>query len=30
MAGSHRAVVTGDAGAFTDPDGFVWESAALG
>ena len=26
--GSHRLVVGGDAGAFTDPDGFVWESAA--
>jgi uncharacterized glyoxalase superfamily protein PhnB len=29
-SGSHRVVVTGDAGAFTDPDGFVWESAGLG
>jgi predicted lactoylglutathione lyase len=27
-AGSHRIVVGGDLGAFTDPDGFVWESAA--
>lgn len=26
--GSHRVVLLGDAGAFTDPDGFVWESAA--
>ena len=25
-SGSHRLVVTGDAGAFTDPDGFVWEA----
>jgi predicted lactoylglutathione lyase len=25
-SGSHRVAVTGDAGAFTDPDGFVWES----
>ena len=24
--GSHRIVVRGDVGAFTDPDGFVWES----
>jgi catechol 2,3-dioxygenase-like lactoylglutathione lyase family enzyme len=23
--GSHRLVIGGDAGAFTDPDGFVWE-----
>jgi predicted lactoylglutathione lyase len=23
--GSHRIVVSGDAGSFTDPDGFVWE-----
>ncbi len=23
--GSHRIVIGGDAGAFTDPDGFVWE-----
>jgi len=27
-SGSHRVVVTGSAGAFTDPDGFVWESGA--
>lgn len=25
-SGSHRVVLTGDLGAFTDPDGFVWES----
>jgi hypothetical protein len=25
-SGSHRLVVLGDAGTFTDPDGFVWES----
>lgn len=25
--GSHRIVVTGGAGSFTDPDGFVWEDA---
>jgi hypothetical protein len=24
----HRLVIGGDAGAFTDPDGFVWETAA--
>ncbi|WP_424217565.1 glyoxalase (plasmid) [Streptomyces sp. BI20] len=24
--GSHRVVLAGDLGAFTDPDGFVWES----
>lgn len=23
--GSHRLTITGDAGTFTDPDGFVWE-----
>jgi predicted lactoylglutathione lyase len=27
-SGSHRLGVTGDAGAFTDPDGFVWEDTA--
>lgn len=27
-AGSHRVVVAGDAGGFTDPDGFIWEVAA--
>ncbi|KAB1987485.1 VOC family protein [Streptomyces triticiradicis] len=26
--GSHRIVLGGTAGAFTDPDGFVWEAAA--
>ncbi|MEU2180487.1 glyoxalase [Streptomyces thermolilacinus] len=26
--GSHRVVLGGTAGSFTDPDGFVWESAA--
>jgi hypothetical protein len=25
--GSHRLVIAGDAGAFTDPDGFAWEAA---
>jgi predicted lactoylglutathione lyase len=25
--GSHRIVVSGDAGAFADPDGFAWEAA---
>jgi hypothetical protein len=24
--GSHRIVIGGDAGSFTDPDGFVWET----
>jgi catechol 2,3-dioxygenase-like lactoylglutathione lyase family enzyme len=28
-SGSHRLVVGGDAGAFTDPDGFAWEAAAV-
>lgn len=27
-SGSHRIVIAGTAGSFTDPDGFVWESAA--
>lgn len=27
-AGSHRLVIGGDAGSFTDPDGFAWEAAA--
>ncbi|MGW4234255.1 glyoxalase [Streptomyces sp. NPDC004980] len=27
--GSHRLVIGGDAGAFTDPDGFAWEVASL-
>ncbi|CAL9519305.1 glyoxalase [Streptomyces sp. enrichment culture] len=26
--GSHRVVLGGTAGSFTDPDGFVWETAA--
>ena len=26
--GSHRLVIVGDAGSFTDPDGFVWETSA--
>ncbi|MQA00707.1 MAG: glyoxalase [Dehalococcoidia bacterium] len=28
-AGSHRIVINGDAGAFADPDGFVWDAASL-
>jgi hypothetical protein len=24
--GSHRLTIGGDAGAFTDPDGFAWEA----
>ncbi len=28
--GAHRIVVGGDAGPFTDPDGFVWETAPRG
>jgi predicted lactoylglutathione lyase len=27
--GSHRLVLGGDGGAFTDPDGFAWETAAV-
>jgi predicted lactoylglutathione lyase len=27
-SGSHRVVIGGDAGPFTDPDGFAWEPAA--
>lgn len=27
--GSHRIVVSGDAAPFTDPDGFVWETASV-
>jgi predicted lactoylglutathione lyase len=27
--GSHRLMIGGDAGAFTDPDGFAWEAASL-
>jgi hypothetical protein len=26
--GSHRMVIAGDAGPFTDPDGFAWEATA--
>jgi predicted lactoylglutathione lyase len=26
--GSHRMVIAGDAGPFTDPDGFAWERAS--
>lgn len=26
--GSHRLVIDGDAGSFTDPDGFAWETGA--
>jgi predicted lactoylglutathione lyase len=26
-SGSHRIVIRGDVGAFTDPDGFAWETA---
>ncbi|MGW5382170.1 glyoxalase [Nocardia sp. NPDC003963] len=28
-SGSHRLVIGSDAGPFTDPDGFAWESAAV-
>ncbi len=28
-AGSHRIVVHGDSGQFTDPDGFEWEAAGI-
>jgi hypothetical protein len=27
--GSHRIVIGSNAGPFTDPDGFVWETADL-
>ncbi len=27
--GSHRMVICSDAGSFTDPDGFAWETAAV-
>lgn len=27
-SGSHRLVIDGDAGSFTDPDGFAWEGAS--
>ena len=26
-SGSHRIIIAGDAGAFSDPDGFAWEAA---
>jgi predicted lactoylglutathione lyase len=28
-SGSHRLAIGGDAGSFTDPDGFEWEAASL-
>ncbi|TMK88622.1 MAG: glyoxalase [Actinobacteria bacterium] len=28
-AGSHRLAIAGDAGPFTDPDGFQWETASV-
>ena len=28
-SGAHRLVIGGDAGAFTDPDGFVWDAAPI-
>jgi len=28
-SGSHRLIVGGDAGTFTDPDGFAWQAAAV-
>jgi hypothetical protein len=28
-SGSHRLTIAGDAGPFTDPDGFAWSAAAL-
>jgi hypothetical protein len=27
--GSHRIVIGGDGGPFTDPDGFEWEAAGV-
>lgn len=27
-SGSHRITVVGDAGVFTDPDGFAWEATS--
>jgi hypothetical protein len=27
--GSHRIVIAGDVGPFTDPDGFAWEAASV-
>ncbi|MDQ4116931.1 MAG: glyoxalase [Actinomycetota bacterium] len=29
-SGSHRLVIAGPSGPFTDPDGFVWEAASAG
>ncbi|MDG4827086.1 glyoxalase [Asanoa sp. WMMD1127] len=29
-SGAHRIVIGGDAGAFSDPDGFAWEAARSG
>jgi uncharacterized glyoxalase superfamily protein PhnB len=29
-SGSHRLAIDSDAGAFTDPDGFAWESVPVG
>jgi predicted lactoylglutathione lyase len=29
-SGSHRLVIGGDAGSFTDPDGFAWEGVSVG
>ncbi len=26
--GSHRLTISGDAGLFTDPDGFAWQTAS--
>jgi hypothetical protein len=28
-SGSHRIMIGGDAGPFTDPDGFAWEAVTL-
>jgi uncharacterized glyoxalase superfamily protein PhnB len=28
-SGSHRLAINGDSGAFTDPDGFAWETAPV-
>jgi predicted lactoylglutathione lyase len=28
-AGSHRVIICGDAGTFTDPDGFAWDAARV-
>jgi catechol 2,3-dioxygenase-like lactoylglutathione lyase family enzyme len=27
--GSHRIIIAGDAGPFSDPDGFAWEAAEV-